>query len=107
MRIVQLLLLVGLMLLPVRASALTLDHNGCIGLAIWHRDVLWARDVGADKAKVKASIQEMYRLEPHPVFTLLLRNFDSLWATGMPGPAVMESVYKECVGRKGVYGDAT
>lgn len=95
---------VALSLFATNAEALKLDQDGCLVYAIWARDVVWARDVGADKDRVRASLEEMGEREKNPVFALLLRFFDPLWGTGMPKEMIAQSVYTECAGRRGEYG---
>ena len=90
---------------PARA-AIQLDQRGCLELAIWSRDVIWARDMGADKDKVRASVEEMGRDEPSGVFVIVLRQFDALWGTEVPRRAVAQMQYDECARLRGQYGDA-
>lgn len=88
-------------------AALQLDENGCRNYAIWARDIVWAKSVGADKEKVMASLMEFREGTNAPVFTLVSRYFDMLWDTGMPWQFVGTAVYSECVERRGKYGDET
>lgn len=86
-----------------KAFAIQLDQQGCMLYAVWARDITWARDVGADKQKVRESLVELQ--DESPVFTLILRHFDALWNTGMPRTMIAEVVYRECAGRRGKYED--
>ena len=90
-----------------RASAQQLDQDVCMNLAIWSRDIIWARDVGADKELVRGSLVEMNKTDPHPVMDLLLRQFEHLWNTRVPRTVVMQMQYQECALLRGDYGRGT
>ena len=90
-----------------RASAQQLDQEGCITLAVWSRDIIWAREVGANKELVRGSLVEMNKTDPHPVMVLLLRQFEHLWNTRVPRMIVMEMQYQECARLRGDYGRGT
>lgn len=106
------LALLALLALPAQA-AIQLDGQGCMEYGIWSRDLVWARDMGADREKVRASLAEMRAesgaagIAAGVVFDLLLRDLDRLWSTHASRHAVMQTVVRDCVARRGFYGDET
>ena len=88
------------------AWSIQLNQNGCVNLAIWERDIIWARDMGADKAKVKAYISRPDDEAPD-FFPIVLRHFESLWATQDDRTEVMKRTFQECIDRRGTYGTDT
>lgn len=82
------------------AHALRLDYQGCVQMAVWYGDTIWARHVGADKQKVL----DYYKAQPEPLFKLLVADFDTIWQMPYENRLpLIEGVYKSCVQRKGVY----
>ena len=88
---------------PTKAHAVQLDHQGCMALAVWSHDVVLMRDVGADKEKVRAYFREQ-DTKDQPVFGLLLKAFEKLWATAEPRENIAPPIYQDCVRRRGNYG---
>lgn len=72
---------------------------------MWGRDLMWARDMGADKDKVRAWIVQSGK--ESPVFVVLLSFFDDIWASQAEGVQVMQALYRDCAARRGNYGEAT
>jgi hypothetical protein len=95
------LIVILVLALATIARAAQLTPQGCMVYAAWSADIVWAREVGADKEKVRASV----KAEAEEAAPLLLRQFDVLWATGMPRGAVAQAVFNECNARRGQYGD--
>lgn len=97
----------GLLLAPpgARGAPIQLDQPGCVAYGTWSADIIWARDVGADREKVRASLAEM-RDEGGAMadlFALLLRDLDALWATAAAREAVLMLTVRECYARGGRY----
>jgi hypothetical protein len=88
----------------VPAAAVTLDERGCAAYASWSGNLVWARGLGADKAKAHAEIVALDREQPGTIYQLLLRDFDALWRTTADWRAVMLATYRDCVLRRGQYG---
>ena len=87
------------------AGAVVLDQHGCVEYAVWSRDVIWAREVGADKKKVRASLIELRDEVPSGVIGLILRDFELLWATYADRRVVAQVVLRDCYSRAGRYED--
>lgn len=87
------------------AIAVELDQEGCASYAVVSHNVIWARSVGADKEKVRNSIAEMGEDERTGVFSLVLKNFESLWTTYAPAEVVANYIYRDCRLRGGLYPD--
>lgn len=89
------------------ARAVQLDRMGCLSYAAWSYDVVWAREVGADKEKVRVSLIEMTDSDDSGVLRLVLLDFERLWTTREPRRAVSDGVMRDCAARRGRYGEAT
>ncbi len=100
-------LFAAFILISPRADAVQLDAEGCLSYAVWSSDVIWARDAGADREKVRASFKKMQADTDHPIFTLLLRDLNGLWATAADRNTVASVIYKDCLQRRGKYGEGT
>lgn len=87
------------------AVAAQLDRDGCATMAIWGRDLIWARDMGADREKVRNYLEKSK--EEGVVFKVLLPMFDALWTTKMDRVEVMNGLYRECIARRGNFGTDT
>jgi hypothetical protein len=87
------------------ARAVKLDTEDCRTMAIWGHDIVWARDVGADRKKVLAFL-ESQRAE-RPYFVVLVKIFDPLWETKASGEEIMTAIFRDCISRRGVYGSDT
>lgn len=86
-------------------AAVELDQQGCLEYAIWSRDLVWAREIGADIELTRASLDEMRAESDSQVFVLLLRDLDKLWATRASRGDVMQAVARDCVSRRGKYAE--
>ena len=104
-RLAVLVLALLLLTPPMPAAAVQLDAHACQVMAIWARDIIWAREMGADRDKVRAFI-ESQRIES-PIFIVLGPMFKDLWATDAEKTAVMQMIYQDCVRRRGQYGTDT
>jgi hypothetical protein len=87
---------------PTKAHAVQLDQQGCLALAVWSHDVALMRDVGADKEKVRAYFEK--NKDEHPIYVVLLRRFEELWATKEVLQEIAPPVYQDCIRRRGQYG---
>ena len=116
MRKLLIIICAALLWASTPAAAVLLDQQGCLEYAVWSRDLVWARDVGADREKVRESLIEMRReANAHvgrdasaagaPVFTLLLRDFDAIWVVQATRHVVAQAVYRDCATRRGQYGE--
>jgi hypothetical protein len=94
-----------ILLQALPARAVQLDQEGCQTMAIWGRDLVWARDMGADRAKVRAYVDKQRK--ESPFFVVLLPLFDQIWDTKASGEEVMISLFRDCVARRGGYGTDT
>lgn len=103
----RVLTVVAALMASLSAGAVTLDRNECIAYGVWSADIMWARDVGADRERVRKSLIEMRDSggAMAGVFTLLLRNLDALWNARMKRDAVMVLIVRDCMARGGRYGD--
>lgn len=95
------ILVAGLIVLAfgMPARAVQLGADECQVMAIW------ARDMGADREKVKGHIQQ--QKAETPFFEVLERIFKELWETQADRTDVMKAVYMDCVRRRGQYGTDT
>ena len=102
---VRLVLCCVVLLVACRSAyAVSLTEPGCRSYAAWAADTVWAKHVGADKDKVKSYYAG--REEPH--FKILLRRFDDLWQLPIElRKDVYQTLYMECLQRRGNYGDET
>ncbi len=85
------------------AGAVQLDEMGCMNYAVWSGDIVWAREVGADKDKVRVFLIEMADQDETGVLRLVLREFEHLWATRADRIAVGQIVLRDCFARRGRY----
>jgi len=84
--------------------SVTLNSEGCGLYAVWSGSVVWARQVGADREKVRVSLVELNDDDTSGAIGLVLKDVDKLWATSAPWASVMQIVYRDCIRRRGVYG---
>ncbi|MGZ8264751.1 MAG: hypothetical protein ACXW2I_11140, partial [Burkholderiales bacterium] len=61
------------LLTPAEAS-ITLTQRGCQSYASWSGNIVWARDLGADKEKTKAELAQLDQKTPSSIYALMLRN---------------------------------
>src|SRR3954470_19154390 len=83
------------LLLPESAQAqISLSQRGCQSYATWSGNLVWARDLGADKDKARAELVTLDQKTPASIFALMLRNFDSLWTTHADWEAITVVILK-------------
>lgn len=104
-RIMLVLGMIAPILGTTHAHAAQLTAQGCQVMAIWGRDLVWARDMGADKEKVRAWVAANAKTEP--VLEPLASYFDHIWATTGTGVEMMQALYADCAERRGNYGSPT
>jgi hypothetical protein len=89
---------------PAAEAQVVLSPRGCQTYASWSGNLVWARDLGADKEKAKAELHLMDQKEPSSIYALMLRGFEALWSTKAGWEAVTVLILKDCVSRGGRYG---
>lgn len=89
---------------PGTAEAnITLTQRGCQTYASWSGNLVWARDLGADKDKARAELVALDEKTPFNIYALMLRNLDSLWTTSANWEAVTLVILQDCINRRGTY----
>lgn len=88
-------------------AAVTLNQRGCQSYASWSGNLVWARDLGADKDKARAELVLLDRKMPSNIYELMLRNLETLWTTSANWEQVTLVVLQDCVNRRGLYEAAT
>lgn len=81
------------------AQSVQLNEQGCRLLAIWSRDIVWTRDMGANKENVRRWVEENEK--DNPYFTIILWRFDELWDSKEVPQTIAERTWGECAGRQG------
>jgi hypothetical protein len=90
--------------LPRTADAsITLSQRGCQTYASWSGNLVWARDLGADKEKARAELVALDQKSPASIFALMLRNLDVLWTTKADWESVTLVILQDCIKRRGAY----
>jgi hypothetical protein len=93
---------------PRTAEAeVVLTPRGCQSYASWSGNLVWARDLGADKEKARDELVGLDKKEPSSIYALMLRNLDSLWTTNANWEAVTILTLQDCLTRRGRYGSPT
>ena len=87
---------------PAHAQ-IRLGQRACQTYASWSGNLVWARDLGADKEKARAELVSLDAKTPASIYALMLRNLDSLWATTADWEAVTLVVLQDCIQRRGMY----
>jgi len=91
-------------LLPPAAEAqIVLSQRGCQTYASWSGNLVWARDIGADKEKAKAELIGLDAKTPSNIYALMLRNLESLWTTSANWESVTLVILQDCINRRGMY----
>lgn len=94
--------------LPRTAQAnITLSQRGCQSYANWSGNLVWARELGADKEKARVELTVLDRKTPANIYELMLRNLESLWVTTANWEQVTLVVLQDCINRRGMYESAT
>jgi hypothetical protein len=93
---------------PVSAQgAITLTQRGCQTYASWSGNIVWARDLGADKEKTRLELVGLDQKTPSNIFALMLRNLDTLWTTTANWETVTLVILQDCINRRGQYEEST
>ena len=102
------LVLVLALFVPRTAEAnITLSQRGCQSYASWSGNLVWARELGADKEKARLELTALDRKTPASIYELMLRNLESLWVTSANWEQVTLVVLQDCINRRGMYESAT
>ena len=88
-------------------AAITLSQRGCQSYASWSGNLVWARDLGADKEKARAELSALDRKTPSSIYELMLRNLETLWGTTANWEQVTLVVLQDCINRRGLFDVAT
>ena len=92
------------LLFPRTAEAnITLSQRGCQTYASWSGNIVWARDLGADKEKARAELIILDQKTPSSIFALMLNNLETLWTTTATWESVTRVLLQDCINRRGVY----
>ena len=104
----SLALLVLVVMFQSNAQAtITLSQRGCQTYASWSGNLVWARDLGADKEKARAELVMLDEKTPSSIFALMLRNLDLLWTTKADWESVTIVILQDCIKRRGTYESGT
>ena len=90
---------------PTAEAAITLSQRGCQTYASWSGNIVWARNLGADKEKTRAELHMLDKKTPANIFELMLRNLDTLWTTSADWETVTLAILQDCINRRGTYED--
>ena len=91
-------------LFPPSAEAnITLSQRGCQSYASWSGNLVWARDLGADKERARAELVGLDAKTPSSIYALMLRNLEILWGTTANWEAVTIAILQDCINRRGTY----
>ena len=89
---------------PAEAQAqITLTQRGCQTYASWSGNLVWARDLGADKEKARSELVTLDAKTPSNIYALMLRNLESLWTTTANWESVTLVILQDCINRRGQY----
>jgi hypothetical protein len=102
-RLISLVALAGALLPGVADAQITLTQRGCQTYASWSGNLVWARDLGADKEKARAELVMLDKKTPSNIYALMLRNLDSLWTTTADWESVTLVLLQDCINRRGAY----
>jgi hypothetical protein len=91
---------------PAEAN-ITLTQRGCQTYASWSGNLVWARDLGADKEKARAELVALDKKTPANIYALMLRNLDVLWTTNADWESVTLVILQDCINRRGTYESGT
>lgn len=107
--IATLAVVLGIMvLLPNPAEAqITLSQRGCQTYASWSGNIVWARDLGADKDKTRSELVGLDQKTPSNIYALMLRNLETLWTTTANWEQVTLVLLQDCIQRRGMYDAGT
>jgi len=100
------LLLTGFLPQPAEAN-IRLSQRACQTYASWSGNLVWARDIGADKERARSELLGLDQKTPLTIFALMLRNLDTLWTTNADWESVTLVILQDCINRRGMYEAAT
>src|SRR5688572_32239724 len=90
--------LLSALLFPRTAEAnITLSQRGCQTYASWSGNIVWARNLGADKEKTRSELLMLDKKTPANIFELMLRNLDTLWTTNADWETVTLAILQDCI----------
>lgn len=90
--------------LPHTAEAnIRLSQRACQTYASWSGNLVWARDIGADKERARTELVGLDQKTPLTIFALMLRNLDTLWSTTADWESVTLVILQDCINRRGMY----
>lgn len=93
---------------PDTAQAnIRLSQRACQTYASWSGNLVWARDIGADKERARVELLGLDQKTPLTIFALMLRNLDTLWLTTADWESVTVVILQDCINRRGMYETAT
>ncbi len=94
--------------LPQPAEAnIRLSQRACQTYASWSGNLVWARDIGADRERARTELVGLDQKTPLTIFALMLRNLDTLWTTTADWESVTVVILQDCINRRGMYDAAT
>jgi hypothetical protein len=88
---------------PVAQAQIRLGQRACQTYASWSGNLVWARDLGADKEKARAELVMLDAKTPSSIYALMLRNLESLWTTSANWESVTLVILQDCINRRGMY----
>ena len=88
---------------PAAHAQIQLTQRACQSYASWSGNLVWARDIGADKDKARAELQQLDAKTPLSIYALMLRNLESLWTTSANWEQVTLVILQDCINRRGQY----
>jgi hypothetical protein len=92
---------------PTAEAAINLTQRGCQSYASWSGNIVWARDLGADKEKTRSELVGLDQKTPASIYALMLRNLESLWTTNANWEQVTLLILQDCINRRGQYEEST
>ena len=88
---------------PLAEAQIRLGQRACQTYASWSGNLVWARDLGADKDKARAELISLDEKTPSSIYALMLRNLESLWTTSANWESVTLVILQDCINRRGMY----
>jgi len=93
--------------LPAAEANIRLSQRACQTYASWSGNLVWARDIGADKEKARSELVGLDQKTPLTIYALMLRNLETLWTTTADWESVTLVILQDCINRRGMYEAAT
>ncbi len=88
---------------PAAQASINLTQRGCQSYASWSGNIVWARDLGADKEKTRTELVGLDQKTPASIYALMLRNLEMLWTTNANWEQVTLLILQDCINRRGQY----